>query len=376
MSNESTMNRESLLKTLNLVKPALAAQTFIPAYNHIAFDGDHAMTHNDITALRVRCAFPEVCCVPGELLIRALGSFSGTEVLIKKGGTDHALVIKSGRSSLKVPTMPIKSFPFDLPEAEATGESVVLDAGIIDGIRQCLVSAGTNPNHPAAMGITLDMDDKGEAVLFATDNYTISMHGTRTRVYLPGDAPVIMPTFFCNQLIALTKAFPNLVKEITLHILPGALLVEFGEVGNAEVSLFTKTIDDVEPMDFHKIIKKHVDVKNLKSLAPIPDAFDSAFSRQLLVLGSEADKVTKVVYEDGEITLKSISQTGESNESFSFDGPMRGRCGGFHIDPTLVVRGSKLCDQMYLGERVLVMAGNKNEFLHIIAHVSAPTRTE
>lgn len=377
-ATKSTMNREALLKIATLIRPALATQTFIPAYNHIAFDGHYAMTHNDITAILVKCEFPDPCCVPGELLIKSLGSFSGGEVFLKQGSNDHTLVVSSGRSNLKLPTLPIKSFPFDFPQPGSSGEALVLDAGIIEAIKLCLVSAGTNPNHPSAMGITLDMDNEGSAVLFSTDNYTISMASTKTPVHLPGDSPVIMPTFFCNQLIALTRAFPNLVNEMTMYLLPGALLVEFGDP-NMEAALFTKTIDDLAPLDFHKIIKKHIDPDNVgKRMAEIPDAFDSAFSRQLLVLGAELEKVTKVHYFDGTMRLNSASQTGECDDSFGFCGDDRknNKPHEFHIDPTFVVRGAKLCDQMFMGDRVLVMSNSKSGFLHIIAHVSAPARSE
>lgn len=372
MSDKSTMNREALLKIASLIRPALATQTFIPAYNHIAFDGDYATTHNDIAAISVRCSFPEPCCVPGELLIKALGSFSAESVLIQRLEAGQPLLITSGRSKLKVPTMPIKSFPFDLPTPDSKSPAVQMTPAMIDAIDQCLVSAGTNPNHPSTMGVTLDRDDDGKAVLFATDNYTISRHSTDEKVQLPGDAPVIMPTFFCNQLITLSRAFPDQKKDITLYLLKGALVVEFGEEGR-EATLFTKTIDDLEPLDFPKIVKRHVDLGKLdKILAKIPDAFDSAFSRQLLVLGAELDKVTQVVYDDGTMKLRSTSQVGESDENFAFDGPDEKL--EFHVDPTFVIRGSKLCDKMALGDKVLVMAGDKEAFLHIIAHVSAPAK--
>jgi hypothetical protein len=372
MSEKSSTNREALLKIVSLIRPALATQTFIPAYNHIAFDGDYALTHNDISAISIRCPFPDPCCVPGELFIRALGSFSAESVALQRSNADQNLLVVSGRSRLKVPTMPLKSFPFALPEPESSGEAISLTPGIIDSISQCLLSAGNNPNHPATMGVTLDMDEEGCALLFATDNYTISRHSTDQKIQLPGDAPIILPTFFCNQLIALTKAFPELGKFITLYAMPGALLVEFGdEPGRPEASLFSKTIDDLQPLDFPKIIKKHIDVTRLdKILGKIPDAFDAAFSRQLLVLGSEVDKVTQVQYDDGTMKLRSTSQVGESDESFSFDGPDSKF--DFHIDPTFVIRGSKFCDRIALGDRVLVMAGDKDRFLHIIAHVSAP----
>lgn len=368
MSDKSTLNREALLKVTSLIRPALATQTFIPAYNHIAFDGDFALTHNDIAAIQVRCDFPEPCCVPGELLIKALGSFSAESVLLQRAGNDQTLLISSGRSKLKVPTMPLKSFPFEIPLG-SDGALIHLSKEVVAAIDKCLVSVGNNPNHPATMGVTLDVDGEGCAVLFATDNYTISRHATNTEIKLPGDSPVILPTFFCNQLIALAKIYSDHIK---LCLIPGAIMAEFGGSDPVAV-LFTKTIADLEPLDFPKIIKRHVDLNRIsKDLAKIPDMFDACFARQLLVLGAELDKVTQVKYDDGTVKLRSTSQVGESDESFSFSaGPDKDL--SFCVDPALVVRGSKLCSRMALGEHVLVMADDK-DFLHIIAHVSAPAK--
>jgi len=367
MSEKATTNREALLKAVALVRPALSPQDFIPAYQHIAFDGEYALAHNDISAIEVRCPFPEPCCVPGELLIKALGSFSADGVLIQRMGDEQSILVSSGRSKLKLPTLHRKQFPFDMPSEECR-EFIYLESGIMQALKKCLVSAGTNPNHPSTMGVTLDMDDRGNAVLYSTDNFTISMHGTQTQIKLPGDSPVILPTFFCHQLLALMKAFPHLENEVTLFLYPGALLAAFGDQGG-EALLFTKTIADVEPLDFDKMLKRHVNIKDLGKLSKIPDAFDAAFGRQLLVLGNEGDKMTRVTYDDGIAKLHSVSATGESNESFTFKGPENSI--EFYVDPTYVVRGSKLCDRMAFGNKVLILASGTS-FVHLIAHVSAP----
>lgn len=367
MSDKATVNREALLKTIALVRPALATQTFIPAYNHIAFDGESALAHNDITAIEVRCPFPEPCCIPGDLLIKALGSFSAESVLIQRMGQEQTVLVSSGRSKLKLPTLPRKQFPFEFPN-EGYSDYIRLESEIMGALNKCLISAGNNPNHPSTMGVTLDVDDHGNAVLYATDNYTVSMHGTKTKIKLPGASPVILPTFFCNQLLSLLKAFPDLKNEIVLFLYPGALQADFGDHGY-EASLFTKTIADIEPLDFDRMLKRHVNLKELEKLSEIPGAFDSAFARQLLVLGNEADKVTRATYDDGVIKLHSQSQTGESDEAFPFDGPKEPM--DFYVDPTYVVRASKLCDRMALGNKVLILASG-DSFVHIIAHVSAP----
>ena len=57
-TDKNTISREALVKVTSLVRPAISTQTYIPAYQHIAFDGVTATSHNDISAIIVRAPFP------------------------------------------------------------------------------------------------------------------------------------------------------------------------------------------------------------------------------------------------------------------------------------------------------------------------------
>jgi DNA polymerase III sliding clamp (beta) subunit (PCNA family) len=344
-----------------LVRPALATQTFIPAYNHIAFTGKRAMAHNDIAAIEVRAQLPIRGCLPGELLIKALASFTGDSVMLQEGTKDQSVQVVSGRSKIKLPTMALNDFPFEMPDYDKAS-SIDLSKDILKGIECCLVSAGNDPNHPSSMGVTLDQED-GYATLFATDNFTISVYSSGTEIKLPGDAPVILPTFFCNQIIALAKAFPG--SDPILFLLADGLLAEFGE----DAVLFTKTLVDLEPVDFPKLVKGLVKLDGLaKQLTGIPDAFEGAFQRALMVQATELDKTTRVSFDGTTLSLRSSSQIGDADDSFKFDAD--GKDCEFLVDPNLVIRGSKTCTSIYLAPKVLVLATPKAEFVHIIAHCS------
>jgi len=358
---DNTISRATLAKVASLVRPALATQTFIPAYNHIAFTGKRAMAHNDIAAIEVRAQVPVRGCLPGELLIKALASFTGDSVMLQESSKDQSVLVVSGRSKIKLPTMALNNFPFEMPDYEKA-QSIILSKDIVKGIEQCLVSAGSDPNHPSSMGVTIDQED-GFAMLFATDNFTISIYSSSTKIKLPGDAPVILPTFFCNQIIALAKAYA--VDEPILFLLADGLLVEFGN----EALLFTKTLVDLEPVNFPKLVNGLVALDSLgKRLTGIPDAFESAFQRALLVQSAELDKTTRVSFDGGTLSLHSSSQMGDADDSFKFDAD--GKDCEFLVDPNLIIRGSKTCTSIYLAPKVLVLADVKATFVHIIAHCS------
>ena len=370
MSNFDATNREQLIKAVNLARAALATQDYIPAYKHFCFADGFVSAYNDIAAIKIKNDLDLEVCIPGEMLIKALGSFNAEKVLLQPND-DGSLLISSGRSKLKVPTLPAKDFPLAIPDGKKVPVVGVAE-GLLLGIQRCLISAGNDPTHPATMGVPLDQED-GKAVLFSTDNVTISRFATKHKTELPGDAPVILPRFFCEQLVALSKAFPFCVVDVELHA--GALVAYFFDEHEVEHAvLFQKTLVDLEPLDFPKIIGKHVKVKGLADqLTEIPPAFDAAFDRALLVLGAEADKATKITQTDEAIKLLSTSSVGEASDSITCDSLAEGEAPvePFLVDPTMVSRAFKACTHMALLPRIMVMANKDASFVHLIAHCSA-----
>lgn len=363
MSDKTSTDRDALLKVAALIRPALATSNYIPAFQHIKFDGDFATAYNDISAISVRMKTDVRRCIPGELLIRALGSFNADNVAFSEG-KNGALTISSGRSRVTVPTLDLKAFPLVWPEDGDV--EVKLSAAILKGIARCLLSVGSDPTHPEQMGVTLESQG-GKAVLYSTDNFSISRFSTDSKLKLPGDSPIILPTFLCEQLSSLARAFPD--ETPTLLVMDGALVVEFGD----SARLLTKTLVDREPLDFPAIFKKHMkadgDLK--KELATIPDAFDSALQRALLVLGSEQDKVTTVTFGDEKIAMSSSSSMGDSDDKMPFDCDAAAHAPEeVFFDPALVARASKHCGLLGFMPRALVLADSEAQFVHLVAYCS------
>lgn len=358
----SAINRETLLKIINLVKPALATSAYIPALTHIRFDGKSATSFNDVTSIKVRAEIEELEeCVPGELLLKALNSFSAETITVKDVDDNH-LVFSSGRSKLKIPVLPLTSFPTPY-KSISKGEIIELDAAILKGVERCLMSVGNDPTHPAQMGVTLDTDTEGKAILYSTDNFSISRFCTNSKVKLAGDSPVILPTFFCQQMLSLAKAFPD--DEIDLLVGGDCLVARFGKAAE----LFTKVLADLEPLDFARIVDRSVKVASLKKqAAPLPPQWDSAFSRALLVLGDEVDKVTEITASDDKITLSTTSPLGEADDTLGIEG--MDLKASVMVDPALIVRGSKSCSKVLITDKVTALCDDDAQFIHLIAHCS------
>lgn len=363
MSKDNSINRGDLLKALALVRPALATTNYIPALMHLRFDGRFITSYNDISAISVRMESDLKRLIPGETLIKALGSFNAESIAFAEG-KEGALTISSGRSKLKLPTLELDAFPLEWPQEK--GQEIELDASILKGIERCLLSVGSDPTHPECMGVTLDSVE-GRAVLFSTDNYSISRFSTSSKLKLPGDAPVILPTFLCEQLGSLAKAYSE--EEIVLTIRSDSLAVEFGD----KAKLLSKTLVDKEPLDFPQMFKKNLKVEGelKKELAFIPDSFDSALQRALLVLAQETDKITTFTLSEDKLSMSSSASMGDADDKMTIDGDADfGAPENIFLDPALVARASKSCGLMGFMPKALVLADSDAQFVHLVAYCS------
>lgn len=352
----SDIIREHLLQSLNLAKAAVAGQAYVPALTHFAFDGWGIMAYNDVSAIGVRGPVDLPICLPADMLIKTLNSMTAEKILMTQTN-DGAVVVASGRSKVKLPYLELDAFPFEFPKVDwDAGFTVTAD--MLKGIEKCLVGVGTDPTHPAQMGVTLEATDSG-CLMYSTDNFTISRYKSDAKIQLPGDVPIIMPAFFCNQLLALSKAFID--EDIIIGLPAGAICATFG----GQAMLFTKLLVDLEPMDFSRIMGKYLQGVSADGAVDIPNGFESALDRALLILSTEMDKATKISVENGKMNLFSSSGQGESSDSLTFDYEDTAT---FLADPALVSRASKICRKVALIDKVMLLADGP--FTHLVAHCS------
>lgn len=357
MSESSSISREGLLKALNLVKPALSNQNYVPILTHFCFDGSLALAYNDVHAIGVRYSLDGIeCSVPGDLMLKMAASLPGSKVSVDFD--DENLKFISGRSRVKIPTMPATAFTFDFPTGKRMGHFKV-DQDLLKGLEKCSISVGSDPTNPAQMGITLARGNDYSA-LFSTDGYTMSRYILEIDPDLPGDSPIILPTFFCDQLVTLGRAFPD--EEVEVDIFSGAVVAKFGD----QAKLFSKLVLDVEPLDFETVMSRNVDLGKVKKKAvSIPDSLDQAFDRAMIVSSAEVERKTKLSIDGGKIEMLTLTQLGESKDTLNCDGDF----GEFDIgvDPSFVARASKSSYKMALFKDVVVFCDDTFKFSHLIA---------
>ncbi|MNL05515.1 DNA polymerase III subunit beta [compost metagenome] len=341
------------------MRPALATKDYVPALTHILFDGGRATAYNDISAISVRCDLDLGRCVPGADFSGALASFGGSEVLVQLSKGD-ALSVKCGRGTLRLQTLPAADFPYEPPGSG--GAEFALTTDILRGVERCLLNVGADSGHPAQSGVTLDADG-GIAVLYSTDGATISRFVTSTKIKLPGDAPVILPKFFCEQVVSMARAFPEAEAFLVLH--DGALQADFG----AEATVFTRVPLDVTPLDFPRTFAKHAR-GGKDGMFDIPDLFDGALQRALLVLGQEKLKTARVHLAKGNLNLSAGSGSSQSEDDMKYDWDDADPTEPMRVDAALLARAAKVCTRMSFTESVTAFADADGDFTHIVAHVA------
>lgn len=345
------IDRAVLLSQLNLVKPAIPKQDYIPLMNNFMFDGKAVTAYNDITAISILCDVDFTGCINAELLIKALKSMTADSITMERF-TDYVL-ISAGKTKIKLPVLDSKDFPSPFYKLEKPQGVFHVEDNFLKGLKLCLIGVGKNQSQPSEVGVTVDsFYSDTEAALYSTDNVSLS------RFVFTTDSeqhdPIIMPTFFCEQLLVLAKGSTDIVVEI--H--NGALVADFG---NGSL-LFTKMLADIEPKAFETVISRFLEESY--SAYNIPDLFDQSFDRALLMQEEEIVRDTIVTVEDKKLTLNSRSKVGEAFDVMAYDGEDI----KFHIDPALVKRISSVTSKIALLPKVMVLSDDKEDFIHLIAH--------
>lgn len=354
-SESNSIKRADLLDALNTVKPALGKAVFVPVLSHFNFSGSHVTAYDDSIAISVPCELDINCAVPGDVFLRLLGSLTAESVSL--GLDAGTLLVKAGKSRLKVPTLPPEAFVFK-EKGHGDSEAFVASEEFMDALELCLISVGVDPTHPAQMGVTL-INDGDEYTLYSTDNVTISRFQLDEDLGVMHDrGAVILPTEFCRQLAALSKAL-DILPSIALH--ERVVFARFGE----KALLFGKLVADEKPMDFASVFKRLLGAHAKVQRHELPPQWDSVFGRACVIVNPQ-HPVTSIEVDGDGMTIESKSSMGEVREEVALDdAPTLPR---FLIDPAHVVRASKVCSHVAFLRDALMMT--KGDFTHLISHCS------
>ncbi len=309
-----TIDRLSLLRPLGHVQSVVERRNTIPILANVvlrAEDGELSLTATDMDiATNVGCSVMTAgtTTMSAHMLYdiaRKLPDGAEVEIAINDG---HAMV-SAGRSSFRLPTLPVEDFPAissnDLPVSFSLTSADIRD--LIDATRFAI---STEETRYYLNGIYLHKAEAGDLCAVATDGHRLAL----TRQSLPSGASampaVILPRKAVSELRKLLDDFDG---DVQIGLSETRAEFRFGAV-----RLTTKLIDGTFP-DYTRVIP----VGNDRIMQVDVSAFSAAVDR-VSTIASEKSRSIKMGLKAGTLTL-SASNTDASSATeeleVDYDGP-------------------------------------------------------
>jgi DNA polymerase-3 subunit beta len=311
-----TIDRMSLLRPLGHVQSVVERRNTIPILANVvlrAEEGELSLTATDMDmdiATEVGCSVmtPGTTTMSAHLLYdiaRKLPDGAEVEIAVNDG---HAMV-SAGRSSFRLPTLPVEDFPA-ISSNELPVNFSLTAADMRDLIDATKFAISTEETRYYLNGIYIHKAESGELCAVATDGHRLAM----TRQALPSGAAqmpsIILPRKAVSELRKLLDDFDG---DVLIGLSETRAEFRFGVV-----RLTSKLIDGTFP-DYTRVIP----VGNDRIMQVDVSAFSAAVDR-VSTIASEKSRSVKMGLRSGVLTL-SASNTDASSATeeleVSYDGP-------------------------------------------------------
>lgn len=292
------MNREYLVTTLELVKPALEAKNLVPIFQCFNFVPGSVSAYNDTIAITGPCELEETCGIHGSTLLGILNSHSAEEVNIELDGQNA--ILTAGKSVTKMPFEPEENFLFEEPDGKWELK-VPFTASLFEALELCLETVSSDETQPALHGVTFE-----GSRFYSCNGDTI----TRAQVKVKTPKRYLMPTPFCEAVAKLWSSL-NMTKG-TLQFNDEWVFANF-----EDWAVYGRVLVVDKPIDFDALIKHTV--KDKTPTQAIPDGFGEALSRARVLADPESQK-TKITVSKGKVRLLTETQMGEVSDEVPFKG--------------------------------------------------------
>ncbi|MDC0649427.1 DNA polymerase III subunit beta [Alphaproteobacteria bacterium] len=311
-----TIDRMSLLRPLGHVQSVVERRNTIPILANVvlcAKEGELSLTATDmdmdiVTEVGCSVMTSGTTTMSAHLLYdiaRKLPDGAEVEIAVNDG---HAMV-SAGRSSFRLPTLPVEDFPA-ISSNELPVNFSLTAADVRDLIDATRFAISTEETRYYLNGIYIHRAGSGELCAVATDGHRLAM----TRQVLPSGAAqmpsIILPRKAVSELRKLLDDFDG---DVLIGLSETRAEFRFGVV-----RLTSKLIDGTFP-DYTRVIP----VGNDRIMQVDVSAFSAAVDR-VSTIASEKSRSVKMGLRSGVLTL-SASNTDASSATeeleVSYDGP-------------------------------------------------------
>lgn len=338
------MDRQALLKKLELVSRALAVNNLIPVFTNFVFTGKTVYAYNDHIGIVATQEFPGVAGLEGSILLGALKASESQEVEFEMGPNDVSL--RAGKASFTLPFTPEENFLFTEPHEEHIF-SCALDDELRTGLECCLTTVGRDQAMPALMGICLHFGGKIPA-LYSCDSDAMTKWLTIKQSPKTEKKALLLPTEFCEAIL---KIWHDIQPEIgTFAMNEGWAWAQLSDA-TTQYTIYGRMPAEESPLDYEGLLTKTV--KDAPEFVGVPVGLAKALSRAR-VLADRESAPTVLRVQKGRLSIETRTSMGDVNETL----PLRGGHPDVKeakVHASLLQRSIAICDEFAIFENCIVL---------------------
>ena len=292
------MNRSELVKTLELIKPALATNNVVPIFQCYVFGMGTVEAYDDQIAICGPCDIEEDFAIHGNTLLGLLSNSKAEEVSFSF--KDDTATLTMGKSVSRLPYQPKENFIFNAPTLDVR-KGIPFTESLANALNLCLETVSKDTTQPALLGVTLCGSN-----LYSCNGDAL----TRVAIKQAVKGRVLLPTAFCEAVLKLWSS---------LEMTKGTLCFDsewvFADFGDWHV--YGRVLEIPDPIDFDNEVKKTV--KGKVPLLAVPSGFGDALRRARVLAEPESQR-TVVTVEKGRLRLLTETHMGEVKDELPLKG--------------------------------------------------------
>jgi DNA polymerase III sliding clamp (beta) subunit (PCNA family) len=275
----TSISRKEAIAALEPLKAAIAARSALQELSHIWFDEKFVYATNGGMGIKVKFASPLKCGVPGTLFLGLLSQTASDT--LEFTFDDDVLKFKSGRSSVKLNTLPLDRMVWRYP-SKPTGKALAtikVSDVFVKALKRVMALRPSQPKRMENHAVCIYAVD-AEMDLYVTDNNSLLVAPVAEA--LGGSAKKIaLPREVADQIASQCKDSPEL-KMYEDHFVVQA---------SDKVTLYSNVFDTSEMLDLPGVADNFTNDKTAPPFA-VPEGFAAALERAVTLAGVEEPLVT------------------------------------------------------------------------------------
>jgi DNA polymerase III beta subunit, central domain len=315
--------RARLLKTLNMVAPAVGSESGFPILSRVWFTGSHVAAYND----RIVIVTPRATAFTGGVVAATLTRFLTTSRvaavdLVADG--DSNVVLRLGSAAVRLELLPLDDLLHHWQWTEVLpGVPDMPKQNCIDGIAgqvfaaiaHCLPSVSSYATIVERLGISV-YAEHNKIHLCATDGDTLA----HARLPLAKGARwprrITLPVEFCTEMLKLAKR----AKTVRLDVQDDHVLFAADDT-----LLFSRLLAVDHPINYARVLGQHMPERRVKALVDIPRRLPWIFE-QAAQLDTGINERASLCIQGGEARLHMYTTRGEFTDTMQLPGHPDGEC--------------------------------------------------